>query len=131
MAELADALDLGSSGRPCRFKSCCPYYFSVGSTYLKVLPILSFHQISPNNRFSHFSKVSPKPPSRKWQKIYNPSKFKALQTLQSSRRLTISWLADLSHHRAYGSVHGGSLVFIDYQIIVKHGCISQLGYYFI
>ena len=25
MAELADALDLGSSGRPCRFKSCCPH----------------------------------------------------------------------------------------------------------
>ena len=27
MAELADALDLGSSGRPCRFKSCYPHYF--------------------------------------------------------------------------------------------------------
>ena len=26
MAELADALDLGSSGRPCRFKSCYPQY---------------------------------------------------------------------------------------------------------
>ena len=25
MAELADALDLGSSGRPCRFESCCPH----------------------------------------------------------------------------------------------------------
>ena len=25
VAELADALDLGSSGQPCRFKSCCPY----------------------------------------------------------------------------------------------------------
>ena len=25
VAELADALDLGSSGRPCRFKSCCPH----------------------------------------------------------------------------------------------------------
>lgn len=24
MAELADALDLGSSGRPCRFDSCYP-----------------------------------------------------------------------------------------------------------
>ena len=24
VAELADALDLGSSGRPCRFKSCHP-----------------------------------------------------------------------------------------------------------
>ena len=24
MAELADALDLGSSGQPCRFKSCWP-----------------------------------------------------------------------------------------------------------
>ena len=26
MAELADALDLGSSGRPCRFKSCYPQF---------------------------------------------------------------------------------------------------------
>ena len=26
VAELADALDLGSSGRPCRFKSCHPHY---------------------------------------------------------------------------------------------------------
>ncbi len=26
MAELADALDLGSSGRPCRFKSCYPHW---------------------------------------------------------------------------------------------------------
>ena len=25
MAELADAPDLGSGGRPCRFKSCCLY----------------------------------------------------------------------------------------------------------
>ena len=34
-----------------------------------------------------------------------------LSSGESSRRLAISWLADLSHHRAYGSVHGGSLVF--------------------
>ena len=26
MAELADAPDLGSGGRPCRFKSCYPHY---------------------------------------------------------------------------------------------------------
>ena len=25
MVELADTLDLGSSGKPCRFKSCCPH----------------------------------------------------------------------------------------------------------
>ena len=25
MVELADTLDLGSNGQPCRFKSCCPY----------------------------------------------------------------------------------------------------------
>ncbi len=25
MAELADAPDLGSGGRPCRFESCCPH----------------------------------------------------------------------------------------------------------
>ena len=27
MAELADALVLGTSGQPCRFKSCCPHCF--------------------------------------------------------------------------------------------------------
>ena len=27
LAELADALDLGSSGRPCRFDSCMPHHF--------------------------------------------------------------------------------------------------------
>jgi len=26
MAELADAPDLGSGGRPCRFKSCYPHW---------------------------------------------------------------------------------------------------------
>ena len=31
MAELADALDLGSSGKPCRFKSCLPHH----SKYMK------------------------------------------------------------------------------------------------
>ena len=25
MVELADTLDLGSSGKPCRFESCCPH----------------------------------------------------------------------------------------------------------
>ncbi len=28
MAELADAPDLGSGGRPCRFKSCHPHFIS-------------------------------------------------------------------------------------------------------
>ena len=27
MAELVDAPDLGSGGRPCRFESCCPHHF--------------------------------------------------------------------------------------------------------
>ena len=27
MAEVADAPDLGSGGRPCRFKSCYPHLF--------------------------------------------------------------------------------------------------------
>ena len=29
MAELADALDLGSSGRPCRFESCYPHQIMI------------------------------------------------------------------------------------------------------
>ena len=34
MAELADAPDLGSGGKPCRFKSCYPHflYCKVGAT---------------------------------------------------------------------------------------------------
>ena len=35
MAELADALDSGSSGRPCRFKSCYPHQ-------TKETPLVSF-----------------------------------------------------------------------------------------
>ena len=31
VAELADALDLGSSGRPCRFDSCHPHYMGNAS----------------------------------------------------------------------------------------------------
>ena len=40
--------------------------------------------------------------------------FNKIEMQESSRRLTINWLAVLSHHRAYRSVHGGSLVFINY-----------------
>ena len=39
VAELADALDLGSSGRPCRFDSCHPHYFFVSVTR-KVLALV-------------------------------------------------------------------------------------------
>ena len=34
MAELADALDLGSSGQPCRFKSCYPHQKGKGGVHL-------------------------------------------------------------------------------------------------
>ena len=37
---------------------------------------------------------------------------------------------DLSHHRAYRSVHGGSLVFTDLLIIAQQGNVSLLGYFF-
>ena len=43
MAELADALDLGSSGRPCRFKSCCPYYLQGFQRFLLLLKFLFFY----------------------------------------------------------------------------------------
>ncbi|WP_297570451.1 hypothetical protein, partial [uncultured Anaerovibrio sp.] len=39
--------------------------------------------------------------------------------------------SDLSHHRAYRSVHGGSLVFTNLQIIAGHRCIALTGYFFI
>ena len=42
MAELADALDLGSSGRPCRFKSCCPYYLQGFQRFYHLLKSLFF-----------------------------------------------------------------------------------------
>ena len=51
MAELADALDLGSSGRPCRFKSCCPYYLQGFQRFLLLLKFLFFY---------HFSLISTK-----------------------------------------------------------------------
>ena len=39
MAELADAPDLGSGGRPCRFKSCYPHWLKLsGSLDFTVLP---------------------------------------------------------------------------------------------
>ena len=41
------------------------------------------------------------------------------------------WPADLSHHRAYRSVHGGSLVFTDLLIIARQGDISLPGYFFV
>ena len=34
MVELADTRDLGSRGRPCRFKSCCPHHVGVHSARL-------------------------------------------------------------------------------------------------
>jgi len=41
------------------------------------------------------------------------------------------WPADLSHHRAYRSVHGGSLVFTDLLIIAHQGDIPLPGYFFV
>ena len=35
MVELADTLDLGSSGKPCRFESCCPHHVGDPSARLK------------------------------------------------------------------------------------------------
>ena len=40
MAELADAPDLGSGGRPCRFKSCYPQ--SIAAKYLVKARDLAF-----------------------------------------------------------------------------------------
>ena len=37
MVELADTLDLGSNGRPCRFESCCPHH--VGASFVSLAPI--------------------------------------------------------------------------------------------
>lgn len=57
MAELADAPDLGSGGRPCRFKSCYPHFYYVASssplysteedaTYNDLKALLKAHSIS-------------------------------------------------------------------------------------
>ena len=47
MVELADTLDLGSSGQPCRFKSCYPHH--VRRTQLYSVSAASFFlfQIGP------------------------------------------------------------------------------------
>ena len=48
MAELADALDLGSSGRPCRFDSCYPqhkalsYWKGLFSYFIRILQEILF-----------------------------------------------------------------------------------------
>ena len=49
MAELADAPDLGSGGRPCRFKSCYPHYDEKGE--------------DKSPRFFHVAQTEP----RTWQ----------------------------------------------------------------
>ena len=49
MAELADALDLGSSGRPCRFESCCPHsvvnpcIYGKNAVFTRVFRCLSYY----------------------------------------------------------------------------------------
>ena len=42
MAELADAPDLGSGGRPCRFKSCYPHQIMVIRTWFWLRAVLDF-----------------------------------------------------------------------------------------
>ena len=47
MAELADALDLGSSGRPCRFDSCYPHNVESGESFkIKGSPLFHFENLT-------------------------------------------------------------------------------------
>ena len=42
VAELADALDLGSSGRPCRFNSCHPHFLFAETMSCAILDSFAF-----------------------------------------------------------------------------------------
>ena len=42
MAELADAPDLGSGGRPCRFESCYPHGLKVMETLINTKVSITF-----------------------------------------------------------------------------------------
>ncbi|MDR0583544.1 MAG: hypothetical protein LBG57_04255, partial [Treponema sp.] len=42
----------------------------------------------------------------------NPRFLGSFGSLQSGRRLPIIWAAVLPHHRAYRSVHGGSMDYV-------------------
>ena len=45
VAELADALDLGSSGRPCRFDSCYPHNVESGESFkIKGSPLFYYFE---------------------------------------------------------------------------------------
>ena len=50
VAELADALDLGSSGRPCRFKSCHPHKKNVRLNVFFILPYKIKYDIIVNGK---------------------------------------------------------------------------------
>ena len=50
---------------------------------------------------------------------------------KSGRRLPINWATDLPHHRAYRSVHGSSLVYTNFQVVVSHGHKATADYFFL
>ncbi len=56
MAELADAPDLGSGGRPCRFKSCYPHDFRVFETFemFQRSCFFAFDSNGKNKEFKNF-----------------------------------------------------------------------------
>jgi hypothetical protein len=56
VAELADALDLGSSGRPCRFDSCHPQYSFVRKNRLTSIFSVSMVKCLWNVHYLYFQR---------------------------------------------------------------------------
>ena len=53
MAELADALDLGSSGRPCRFDSCYPHKEDISTEDTVFVASFLFRKMDRRTRNVH------------------------------------------------------------------------------
>ena len=53
MAELADALDLGSSGRPCRFDSCYPHKEAISTENTVFVASFLFRKMDRRTRNVH------------------------------------------------------------------------------
>ena len=53
MAELADALDLGSSGRPCRFDSCYPHKEAMSTENTVFVASFLFRKMDRRTRNVH------------------------------------------------------------------------------
>ena len=82
MAELADALDLGSSGKPCRFKSCQPHQ-TKEKLIMKNGILVGFTEYQKVVAYNILKKVDRNQPSKKTCRIHSEQNL--LKMLDSFR----------------------------------------------